>query len=168
MRSLPRYQLCAISQKRGLHGIADAKLTNIVQTTNPDEAAEVRAFVDQEGLLAKPVRQIDFLPYRFQVDIDGNSNSWSFLLKLLMGSCVLKVTSRWRQWYYDDLRPWEHYVPVQEDLSDFEEKVNWCLDNDDNAREIGANGLKFASGIVFGTQMQKAAGVVLRASRNAL
>jgi hypothetical protein len=114
------------------------------------------------------VPQADFLKYRFQVDIDGNSSSWGFLPKLKMGSCVLKVMSDWHQWYYHGLRPWEHYIPIKNDLSDLEERVAWCLDNDDGAREIAANGMKYANEIVFGTEMLRAAGLALRASRETL
>jgi hypothetical protein len=59
-------------------------------------------------------------------------------------------------------------VPIKNDLSDLEERVAWCLDNDADAREIGANGMKYANGIVFGTEMLRAAGSVLEASRETL
>jgi hypothetical protein len=108
----------------------------------------------------------DFQKYRFQVDIDGNSSSWSLLQKLLMGSCVLKVISDWQQWYYKGLRPWEHYVPVKNDLSDLEERVEWCLANDTQGREIAATGTEYAQRIVFGTEIPKAAAAILQAGRN--
>ena len=165
---LPRYRLCAAAATgQALFGVLDAKLTNIVQA-RPDEAAKIRAFVGNQGLLSAYVPQSEFLQYRFQVDIDGNGSAWGLLLKLLMGSCVLKVSSDWRQWYYDAMRPWEHYVPVRRDLSDLEERIGWCLDNDDAAREIGANGLKFATGIVFDTEMPRAAAAILKASRRSI
>jgi hypothetical protein len=162
---LPRFRLCAAGAKgRTLHRLLDAKITSIVQVSSDDEAKRIRNFLNNEGLLSAPIPQIDFLKYRFQIDIDGNSNSWGFLLKLLMGSCVLKVMSEWRQWYYGDLIAWKHFVPVQNDLSDLEERVMWCIENDDEAREIAEAGMKYANGIVFGTEMPKAAAAVLRAS----
>lgn len=169
LRRLPRFRLCAASTNRAsLRDVLDAKLTDIVQASNADEAEKIHAYIDSLGLLAAHVPQPDFLKYRFQIDIDGNSNSWGFLPKLMMGSCILKVVSDWRQWYYDGLRPWEHYVPIKDDLSDLEERVAWCLDNDDAAREIGANGMRYANEIVFGMEMLKAADSVLRASRETL
>jgi hypothetical protein len=166
IQRLPRFQLCKLATNgAGLEGVLDAKLTDFGQTRDPEEREKIRALLEQLGVFSPPVPQTEFLKYRYQIDIDGNSNSWSFLLKLSMGSCVLKVASEWRQWYYDGLRPWEHYVPVSGDLSDLEERVRWCLDNDEAARDIGANGLKFASGIVFGTEMPRAAARVLATSR---
>ena len=57
------------------------------------------------------------------------SNSWSGLFtKLLTGSTVLKVESPmgFRQWYYDRLKPFEHYVPVRPDLA--EHPCLWILE----------------------------------------
>jgi hypothetical protein len=59
-------------------------------------------------------------------------------------------------------------VPIKNDLSNLEERVAWCVENDDDAREIGANGMKYAAGMVFGTEMLRAADAVLRASRETL
>ena len=91
----------------------------------------------------------DFVPvhnlnrYRAHIDIDGRTNSWpGFFQKLLSGSPVLKVQSarRYRQWYYDRLRPWEHYVPVASDLTDLVDKAIWLLENDAQAQRIGLAG----------------------------
>jgi Glycosyl transferase family 90 len=164
--NLPRFRLCAAGAgSKRLANVFDAKLTNIVQASDAEEARKIREYVDSRGLLSTHVPQIDFVKYRFQIDIDGNSNSWSFLPKLMMGACLLKVVSRWRQWYYDGLHPWEHYVPVKNDLSDLEEQVAWCLENGEQARQIATNGMKFAHGIVFGNEMLKAASSVFRSSR---
>jgi hypothetical protein len=116
------------------------------------------------GMLAPRVRQSEFARYRYLVDIDGNTNSWGFLAKLLMGSCILKVESPFRQWYYDRLRPWEHYIPIRGDLSDLEERVQWCREHDEEARQIGATGKRFADGLVLGTEMAHAATVLLDAA----
>jgi hypothetical protein len=164
--NLPRFRLCAARKKsKTLRSVLDAKLTNIVRPSSGDEAEKIRAYVEREGLWASRVPQIDFLNHRFQIDIDGNSNSWSFFVKLLMGSCVLKVVSNWRQWYCDYLRPWQHYVPIQNDLADLEERVEWCLGNDEGAREIAENGRKFANQTRFGVEIPRAAAAVLKASR---
>jgi hypothetical protein len=163
---LPRFRLCAASVEcTGLRGVLDAKFTDIAQARG-EEVERIRASLSSLGLLSSRVRQVDFLKYRFQIDIDGNSNSWGFLPKLMMGSCVLKVMSEWRQWYYQGLHPWEHYVPVKNDLSDLEERIEWCLENDDAARQIGANGMKYANAIVFGPEMTRAARLVSEATQS--
>jgi len=49
-----------------------------------------------------------------------------------------------RQWYYDDLEPWVHYVPVKGDLSDLRDKIGWSAANGDECEKIAARGRAFA------------------------
>ena len=96
------------------------------------------------------VPQSQWTHRKFAVDIDGNSNAFSNLYtRLLYGCCVLKVASPFgfRQWYYDELKPWTHYVPVAADLSDLAERVRWCRDNDDVCQAIAAAGQRLAHGM---------------------
>jgi spore maturation protein CgeB len=37
-----------------------------------------------------------------------------------------------------------HYVPIQYDLSDLKEKIEWLVMNDDKAKEIATNAMEFA------------------------
>ena len=62
-----------------------------------------------------------------------------------LGSVILKVAPRQvadRMWYFPILQPYVDHVPVKADLSDLEEKIRWCRDNDDKCREIAQNCLK--------------------------
>jgi hypothetical protein len=62
-----------------------------------------------------------------------------------LGSVILKVAPRQvadRMWYFPLLQPYVDHVPVKADLSDLEEKIRWCRENDDKCREIAANCLK--------------------------
>jgi hypothetical protein len=42
-------------------------------------------------------------------------------------------------WYFPLLQPYVDHVPVLADLSDLEEKIRWCRQNDDKCRQIGEN-----------------------------
>ena len=97
--------------------------------------------------------------YKYQIDIDGNTNAWSALFqKLLSGSAVLKVASpgNFRQWYYDELIPWVNFVPVKSDMSDLVEKIHWLIEHDDEAMQIGVNGRKLASKLTYDEELNKA------------
>ncbi len=109
-RSLPRVRLCLIAREH--HDLIDAGLSKVVQAWAETDAPEIEA----AGLMRGPVPFEHFANYKYQIDIDGNSNSWPGLFqKLLTGSPVLKVASPhgYRQWYYDRLRPWINFVPVE-------------------------------------------------------
>ncbi len=94
-----------------------------------------------------PIEETSWIGDKYALDIDGNTNTWSnFLARLHFGCCVLKVDSPlgYRQWYYERLRAWEHFVPVRSDLSDLVEKTDWVRSNDARAKEIAAAGQAFA------------------------
>lgn len=51
---------------------------------------------------------------------------------LLAGdSVVLKQDSGYYEHFYNELRPWEHYIPVRADLGDLLEKIQWARDHDE-------------------------------------
>lgn len=103
--------------------------------------------------------QLNILNYRYNVDVDGWSCAWTgFFTKLLAGAPVLKITSDrgFRQWYYDQLQPWRHMVPVAEDLVDLEMAVGVLDARPDWAQEIGAKGKILAERLSFESQFEVA------------
>lgn len=60
--------------------------------------------------------------------MDGNSWSSRFGTLLCYNSVVIKVEPDYFEYFYADLKPWTHYIPVKHDLSDLHENVQWALD----------------------------------------
>jgi hypothetical protein len=85
------------------------------------------------------------LAYKYVLDIDGCVSTWNATAwKMYSGSVMLKVGSVWKQWYYDDgFAPWVHYVPVQNDLSDLNAQLQWCMDHDDECQQISRRAREF-------------------------
>lgn len=46
-------------------------------------------------------------------------------------------------WYFPILKAYDDHVPVKEDLSDLEEKIQWCRDNDERCKKIGQKAMAF-------------------------
>jgi hypothetical protein len=103
---------------------------------------------EQAGLLRDPVSERSWCGRRYAIDIDGHANAFSNLFRrLLYGCCVIKVASPlgFRQWYYDRLVPWTHYVPVQADLTDLRDAIEWVHDRPSDAERIAAEGRRLAA-----------------------
>ena len=101
-----------------------------------------------KGMMAQSKDRFSWGQHRYALDIDGYSNAWdNFAVRLKLGCCVLKVDSEagFRQWYYDRLTPWEHFVPVKWDLSDLFENYDWLRANPNRAGEIAAAGRAVAA-----------------------
>ncbi len=113
----------------------------------------------RHSLLGGKIRQAIWGRYKFALDVDGHTNAWSnFFVRLLLGCCTLKIASEYgfRQWYYDRLMPWEHYVPVRADMSDLIEKIDWCRSNDGKCAEIASAGRAFAQAMTVESEIDAA------------
>jgi hypothetical protein len=109
--------------------------------------ADVAAAYYQSGIAGEPLPEGSWLGRQFAIDIDGNSNAFTNLfIRLLYGCCVIKVASPlgYRQWYYERLEPWRHYVPVAADLSDLVERIEWCRGHAEKCRAIAHAGQSLA------------------------
>mmetsp|Transcript_37829 Transcript_37829/g.42187 ORF Transcript_37829/g.42187 Transcript_37829/m.42187 type:complete len:686 (+) Transcript_37829:149-2206(+) len=83
--------------------------------------------------------------YKYLVYVDGHCAACRYAFMMRLGSVILKVEARQvadRMWYFPLLEPYVDHVPVKPDLSDLEEKIRWCRDNDDKCQEIASNCLK--------------------------
>jgi len=135
--AIPRARLVAAS--RAEPELVDARFTRLVQGAHANPALVAGGWRADEVAPARSVR------FRYLVDVDGNSSSWSRLRWLLRsGSLVLKQSSDFLQWYYAWLEPRRHYVPLAPDLGDLAEAVRWARRDDGAARCIAHEGARFA------------------------
>lgn len=160
-RKRPRIQLSALVKD---HPLFDVGLSRLARPQIVDDA--MRQEVEAQGLIRGHVPSEQFVNYKYQVDIDGNSNAWAgMFLKLLTGCPVLKITSPqgFRQWYYDRMIPWEHFVPVRADMSDLVTQAEWLVAHDDEAREIGQRALAFANAMTLEGELESVVPAIARA-----
>lgn len=159
-RALARTQLCEIG--RANSDIIDAGITSIVQFDDPTIVQQIQ----DSGLMRNYIPSNKWPEYKYQIDIDGNTNAWSALFyRLLTGSPVLKVESSqgFIQWYYDRLKPWHNYVPVAPDMSDLVDKIKWLARNDAIAQHIGQNGQRLAESLTYEEETKRAVEVITAA-----
>lgn len=69
--------------------------------------------------------------YKYQLNVDGTVAAYRFPYLLAGDSLVLKQESPYYEHFYSKLEPWTHYVPMNRDLSDVVEKVQWARDHDE-------------------------------------
>ncbi|KAJ0403403.1 hypothetical protein P43SY_003974 [Pythium insidiosum] len=132
---------------RGSVPLLDAALTDVpphdvklagkpVQFMRPDDVA-AKALVGREHFV--PLAEQSRFKYVLYVDGTSASRRYSALLRL--GSVILKVESTAVAsdlWFSSLLRPFEDHVPIRADLSDLEEKIQWCRQHDAECQAIAA------------------------------
>lgn len=82
--------------------------------------------------------------YRFLIDVEGVGYSGRLKLLLHSGRVVFIQERPWREWFFDRLRAWDHYVPVKRDLSDLVANIEKVSADPQLARHIGEGGRRFA------------------------
>lgn len=82
---------------------------------------------------------------KYLISMDGESAPFQHLpWTLLSKSVVLKQQSSRIQWFFDHLKPYQHYIPINSDLSDLKEMINLLRDKDELAKEIAQTGNRHA------------------------
>lgn len=86
--------------------------------------------------------------YKYILNIDGFVSAWRFPILLSSHSVIFKVESYYKEYYYDLLIPFKHFIPIKNDLSDIHEKYLWCENNQDKCKEIINNANNFVKNIL--------------------
>ena len=71
------------------------------------------------------------LQYKYQINIDGTVAAYRLPYLLMGDAAVIKQESEYYEHFYHQLEPYKHYIPMQHDLSDIVELVQWAIDNDE-------------------------------------
>lgn len=84
------------------------------------------------------------LKYKYLLSLEGNDVASGLKWKLYSNSVVFMRKPRIVSWAMEDkLEPYEHYIPLLDDFSDFKEKIEWANNNQDKCKEISINATKF-------------------------
>ena len=89
------------------------------------------------------VNCMEFTKFKIFFIVDGNVISSSHMYAFAIG-CVPMLISNGKCWFSDKIIPYIHYVPVNYDLSNLIEQIEWVQNNDNKAKEIANNALHFA------------------------
>lgn len=112
-----RVQLCELSNRR--RDLIDARLTRRRRISFKD--------YDESIYLGDKIPMVDFQNYKAIVDVDGHSWSSRFAELLCYSSVVLKVSPDFVDYFYSELQPWIHYIPVSHDLSNLYDRVEFVM-----------------------------------------
>lgn len=134
----PRSQCVSLSLNHP--EIIDARFSSINQCENEEDIKN-----HYSSYISEPISVENHLRYKYQILIDGNSCAYSrYYWQLFSNSVIFKHESSDIQWFYDALRPFVHYIPCKNDLSDLVEKIEWAKKNDSIVQSIIFNANEFA------------------------
>lgn len=95
------------------------------------------------------VPEVEHLPYKYLASIDGNTAAWVRPLWIMASNSVLLFQFRYVQWFSAAIKPWVHYVPLDYDISDIFQKLEWLRTHDAEAKKISENANKFIEAVML-------------------
>ena len=80
--------------------------------------------------------------HKYILNIDGHVKAFRLGNEFRMGSVILLVDSDYTLWFQKYLKDKVNYILIDKNLNNLEEKINWCIENEDKCKKISENGLK--------------------------
>ena len=135
---------CNFVLKHGNSTLVDARLVSLKRN-------ELTATMFQNvEMFGESFSMEEMLRYKVVVMLEGNDVSSGLKWALFSDSVVMTQKPTCTSWALEELlEPWVHYIPISDDFSDVEEKVQWVLDNDAKAREIARRGRLWMTDLVY-------------------
>ncbi len=137
-KTKPRYILSTLSKNHPK--LIDAGYSCTLLENGPI----IEKLIIEEGLLINHMSKPAHIKYKYLPTLDGYMCTWpGYIWRLLSTSVTFKQESDEIQWFYNALKPYEHYVPIKNDMSDLVEKIMWAKENDDLCKKISQNATEF-------------------------
>lgn len=139
-----------------------------IQATRPFARRHLKQIVEAEGLpvdvhLGAGVGLTNQIRYKHILDVDGEVRTWdAWAWKARSGSVLISQASIWETFFTRQFRPWDHFVPVENDFSDLGEKLAWCAEHDAECRQIAQRARAHAARIYDPGQAAEATAAALR------
>lgn len=129
-KNSPRLNLLALAQENP--HLMDAKA---LRKNQPESIVST-------SIYATKAQQMRYL---YQLAMDGVTSTYPGMhWRLLSGNVVFKQNSPNKQWFYSELQPYKHFIPVAHDLSDLATRVKWLQEHPEKAKLIAKQSRSFA------------------------
>ena len=107
---------------------------------NPIEIINHNQFRFKKGNF---INNIEKSNYKYILNIDGNVSAFRLSSELSMNSVVLIVKSKFKLWFSHLLQEYIHFIPVDENLNNLVQQIEWCIANDKKCKKIAENAHSF-------------------------
>ncbi|KAI9166759.1 Beta-1,2-xylosyltransferase 1 [Paramyrothecium foliicola] len=128
LEDAPKWEVAEVP--RGEHrDLIDINFSHVGQCDPGDCEAQIQFFNVKDR-----VEQQDAWAYKYLLDIDGNAFSGRFYAFLQSRSLTFKLAV-FREWHFEWLKPWLHYIPLSLQGDDWLEAVRFFSDKTAGAAE---------------------------------
>jgi hypothetical protein len=153
-------ELCWRGVCSGVGGLLSTRVRFVDKIYNYSANTNVRLCPEwREGknihdeYFAEGIHYTDFFKYKIFFIVDGNCIASNHTYGFASG-CVPFLISRGICWFSELIIPYTHYIPVNYDLINLIEQIEWVKTHDEEAKKIAENAYQFADAY-FSTEYQK-------------
>lgn len=108
------------------------------------DQVQLKDILLQDKLVKKSATTEEHLKYKYLPVLDGYMCTYpGYQWRLLSNSVCFKQNSDEIQWFYAALKPYVHYIPIENDMSDLLDKIVWAQSSDDICEKIALNATDF-------------------------
>ena len=99
----------------------------------------------------KGMNMKELLEYKAIIMLEGHDVATGLKWALCSKSVVLtQWPVKYTSWAMEELlEPWVHFIPINENLTDIEEKMQWIIDHDEDAQKIAHRGSLWMKDLMF-------------------
>lgn len=90
------------------------------------------------------VSLIDHVKFKYLLDVEGNGYSGRVKLLMFTRRPIFLQDRPYKEYFYSDLKPYVHYIPVKRDFSDLQDQLTWAEVNPEQCQLIANQALDYA------------------------
>lgn len=133
---------CRLVYKHAHSGLVYAKLTNTRK--------KIPKVLNGIEMVGPPVTIRKLLKYKAVIMLEGNDVASGLKWALLSQSVVLMPHPKHTSWAMEELlEPWVHYIPLNDNATDVEDRMRWIVDHDEEAQRIAERATLWMEDLVF-------------------
>ena len=83
------------------------------------------------------------LDYKYQLLVAGIVSPWSSDWKIHAGRVIFIHPMPWETYWDSLFKPWEHFIPIEPDYSDFIDKILWAIYHDEECKNMAIRSRNF-------------------------
>lgn len=140
---LPRITIVSLS--RSYPDLIDAKMVGLFEFQNNESSHQLlEVFHKLFGGSADKVKEVDHMKFKYLASIDGNTCTWKRVPWIMLSNSVLlKQETDNIEWFYSAIKPYEHYVPMNNRLTNIFQQLDWMKLHDSEVHQISTNAQNF-------------------------
>ena len=136
-RYFPRNKLVALGHKHPKQIDAGYSEMQVMNQFMTEQIKHLQA--DFKGYMWEP----EWQKARYIAVVDGIGMSIRYAGVMMTNSVPVKQESPYREFFYDWVKPFEHYVPFNYSMADLVDKVKWLQAHPDKAKKIAYDGSEY-------------------------